>query len=137
MIVNEQQIAIRVRQVLSRGAQQLGPKIAERLRAGRERALAVQRVAAPVAARVPLVPTAGASDTRPPSEGGFLGLSVRLAGALLLVFASAFSLYSWQQEHQIAELEEVDAQLLANDLPIDAYLDEGFKHWLKTSARSE
>ena len=31
----------------------------------------------------------------------------------------------------IAELAEIDSQLLTDDLPIDAYLDRGFQNWLK------
>lgn len=34
-----------------------------------------------------------------------------------------------------AELEEVDSALLADDLPINAYLDRGFDTWLNTSAQ--
>ncbi len=30
-----------------------------------------------------------------------------------------------------ADVEELDAQLLTGDLPIDAYLDRGFEAWLK------
>jgi ABC-type tungstate transport system substrate-binding protein len=37
----------------------------------------------------------------------------------------------WQQDRRIAEIEEIDAQLLTDDLPIDAYLDRGFQNWLK------
>jgi hypothetical protein len=42
----------------------------------------------------------------------------------------------WQQWHSFQdarEFEELDAQLLSSDLPIDAYLDRGFQNWLKTS----
>jgi hypothetical protein len=34
-----------------------------------------------------------------------------------------------------AELEEVDSALLADDLPINAYLDRGFDTWLNSSAQ--
>lgn len=34
-----------------------------------------------------------------------------------------------------AELEEVDSALLADDLPINAYLDRGFDTWLNSSGR--
>ena len=36
-----------------------------------------------------------------------------------------------EQEQRAADVEELDAQLLADDLPIDAYLDRGFETWLK------
>ena len=31
---------------------------------------------------------------------------------------------------QVSEIEELDAQILSSDLPIDAYLDQGFRNWL-------
>ena len=33
-----------------------------------------------------------------------------------------------------AEVEQLDAELLTDDLPIDAYLDRGFEAWLKKKA---
>ena len=32
---------------------------------------------------------------------------------------------------RMAELEEVDSALLSDDLPIDAYLDQGFDAWVQ------
>jgi hypothetical protein len=40
----------------------------------------------------------------------------------------------WQQTQRLAEIEEIDAELLTDDLPIDAYLDRGFEAWLKKRA---
>ena len=39
-----------------------------------------------------------------------------------------------ERRQQVREFEELDAQILTSDLPIDAYLDRGFQHWLKTSS---
>jgi len=43
----------------------------------------------------------------------------------------------WQQNQRSAEIEEIDAQLLTDDLPIDAYLDRGFQNWLKQRSAEE
>jgi hypothetical protein len=51
--------------------------------------------------------------------------------SLALLAGSAAGIYNWQQTQRIAELEEIDSQLLTDDLPIDAYLDRGFQNWLK------
>ena len=48
-----------------------------------------------------------------------------------MLVAAAAGVYTWQQNQRIAELEEIDSQLLTDDLPIDAYLDRGFQNWLK------
>ena len=66
--------------------------------------------------------------TRPTLRTG-VWAGVALATALLV--AGLVAIYSWQQDQRAADVEELDAQLLADDLPIDAYLDRGFETWLK------
>ena len=63
--------------------------------------------------------------------GGFGGFSLRVLLPTVLLVAGLFAIYSWQQEQCAADIEELDAQLLTDDLPIDAYLDRGFEAWLK------
>lgn len=55
--------------------------------------------------------------------------------AFCLLLAIAFGNYMMSLEH-VSELEEVDSALLADDLPINAYLDKGFDTWL-SSPRSQ
>ena len=59
------------------------------------------------------------------------GLDLYVALSLALLLAGAAGVYNWQQSQRIAEIEEIDSQLLTDDLPIDAYLDRGFQNWLK------
>ncbi len=54
--------------------------------------------------------------------------------ALLVSFAA---IYTWQQNQRVAEVEEIDALLLTDELPIDAYLDRGFQNWLKKRLTEE
>jgi hypothetical protein len=54
-----------------------------------------------------------------------------------MLVASGVAIYSWEQSQRAAELEEIDAQLLTDDLPIDAYLDRGFQSWLKKRAAEQ
>ena len=53
---------------------------------------------------------------------------------MALIAAAGFGWQQWQAYQAINEAEEIDAQLLSSDLPIDAYLDRGFQAWLKTAA---
>ena len=53
-------------------------------------------------------------------------------GVALIAFAG-FGWQQWQAYQAVKDAEEVDAQLLTSDLPIDAYLDRGFQVWLKTA----
>ena len=113
----------KIRQALNEGSQ-VDTRIAERLRAAREQALAARK-----AEREPALVRAG--NTLVGGFGGFGGFSLRLLLPTLLLVAGLVSIYSWQQDQRAADAEELDAQLLTDDLPIDAYLDRGFEAWLK------
>ena len=60
-----------------------------------------------------------------------IAVSAVVAVVLCAAFAATFA---WQQRQRAAEVEELDALLLTSDLPIDAYLDQGFAAWLKRRA---
>jgi hypothetical protein len=131
--MNEQHLANRIRQALNHGthATRFSPRILERLRKARELALERQRVA-------PLGQVEQALDWATVSESGVLGrfggvggFSLRFILPTVLMVAGVIAVYTWQQERRAAEAEELDAQLLTDDLPIDAYLDRGFEAWLK------
>jgi hypothetical protein len=54
-------------------------------------------------------------------------------GKLLSIIALLFTLagiFYWQTLQQGDENEEIDILVLADDLPINAYLDDGFDAWL-------
>jgi hypothetical protein len=125
--MNELQFGGKVRALLDQGAH-LEPRIRERLRAARERALEHSRPERE--------PALGWADNVLGRFGGVAGFSLRLLLPLALALAGVVAIYQWQQNQRAAELVEIDAQLLADDLPIDAYLDRGFEAWLrKRSAR--
>ena len=129
--MNEQQFANRIRQALNQGTR-IDSRITERLRLAREQALERQRVAP---ASEPSL--AWASDTASGvllGFGGYGGFSLRVLLPTALMIAGVIGIYFWQQEQRAAEVEELDAQLLTDDLPIDAYLDRGFEAWLKKTA---
>jgi hypothetical protein len=123
--MNEQLFASKVCQVLDR-ATQVEPAIAERLRAARERALDARRLE-----RAPALAWA---DNVLGSIGGHSGLWLRFVLPTILLLLSVAGIYTWQQNQRLAETEEIDAELLTDDLPIDAYLDRGFEAWLKKRA---
>jgi len=64
---------------------------------------------------------------------GAWGSPARWFGAVLLVAALGFGFQQWHALQQAREFEEIDLNLLASDLPIDAYLDRGFQNWLRTA----
>ena len=132
---DELKFANKLRQALNEGARLDGARgaaIAKRLHAARERALARHRTA-----REPALAWASASGEGVIAGfGGIGGFSLRLLLPTALLVAGLLGIYSWQQEQRAADIEELDAQLLTDDLPIDAYLDRGFEAWLKKVSSS-
>ncbi|HEX6298365.1 MAG TPA: DUF3619 family protein [Burkholderiales bacterium] len=120
--MNEDQFGNRVQHLLDE-AIPLAPNAAERLRAAREQALARQR-AAPA-------PALQWADNLLGSVGGWSGMSLRVLLPFALLLAGLIGIYAWQQKQTLAEIEEIDALLLTDELPLDAYLDRGFQDWLK------
>jgi uncharacterized protein DUF3619 len=127
--MNEQQFANRIRQALNQGTR-LDERIAERLKLAREQAVERRRVAPALALEWAGVAANGVLGR----FGGYGGFSLRVLLPTVLMVAGVIAVYSWQQEQRAAEVEELDAQLLTDDLPIDAYLDRGFEAWLKKTA---
>ena len=125
--MNEMQFGHRIRQLLTQGTQ-VRPDVARRLAAARMRALEHQRAE---------VTRLAWADNIVGRMGGWSGFALRVLLPIALLVGSGAALYGWQQNRLAAEVEEIDAQLLTDDLPIDAYLDRGFQNWLKKRAADE
>ena len=123
----QHQFGNRVRHILNSGS--LAPQLERRLQAARELALSRQRPE-----RAPALAWA---DNLLGRSGGWTTGVVYTVLSLALLAGSAAGIYNWQLSQRIAELEEIDAQLLTDDLPIDAYLDRGFQNWLKKRLSEE
>ena len=126
--MNEEQFARKLRQVLERD-RPLSEPVASRLRAARLQALARQRPE-------PEGVLAWADNVLGRLDG-WGSLSVRVLLPLLVLVAGVLAIYAWESQQRIAETAELDAQLLADDLPIDAYLDRGFQNWLRSRDAEE
>jgi len=126
----EARLAHRLAARLSERAEQVPSDVAERLRFARERAVERARDARTAAEASHVALTAGRS--------ALLGLAaawwVRLASAVPLIALAGglFLIQHWHTQAQIAAAAEIDADLLADDLPPSAYSDAGFAEFLKT-----
>ena len=130
--MNEPLFANKIRHLLNQGLRQNvadEARVAARLRAARELALARQK---PETRGV----LAWVGEVLG-NLGGWTGVSLRLVLPSIMLAAGVVGIYVWQQNQRAAEVEEIDAQLLADDLPIDAYLDRGFQNWLKKTSAEE
>lgn len=134
--------ARRITALLTEASDELPHDITERLRAGRMQALArrkrpaLQTATQPVGASTVLHAGGGAAvlgngpgSSEPAGWWRTLASAVPLLALLLgLAFINAT-----QDESLTAEMAEVDAALLADDLPPSAYADPGFVQYLRTS----
>jgi hypothetical protein len=122
--MNELHFAFRIRQQLNSGLQKLDDDQLERLKAAREKALAVQKQPA----ANPVFAAAGHFF-----RFHFDGMRTRhILSALAVAVALAFYAH-WQAEQLIDDLSNVDSALLSEDLPVEALLDKDFDKWLKSS----
>jgi Protein of unknown function (DUF3619) len=124
--MNEQQTAYRIRQLLNRGLDLDTGRLA-RLKAARERALARQRVTAPVF-------VVAWADNVMGRFGGPVSLVPRMLLPMAVLILGLTAVNQWRDSQNAAEIEEIDAAVLTGDLPLDAYLDKGFDAWLKRSS---
>ncbi|MBU1980533.1 MAG: DUF3619 family protein, partial [Gammaproteobacteria bacterium] len=53
---------------------------------------------------------------------------------VVLVLGLMFVTY-WQTNQQPSDIAEIDAHLLASDLPLHAFIDNGFDTWLEGSSQ--
>lgn len=135
----QDRFARRVASRLTEAAETLPPDIETRLRFAREQALQRARsarvAAAAVAQAAPQVLGHGGGTLRL-GRGAPGGPSwwMRLASVLpaVVLAAGMVLIHDWQSRSQIEAAAEVDAALLADDLPPDAYSDPGFVEFLKS-----
>lgn len=120
---------------LSQGAGELPYDISERLRAARTQALARRKVEAkarPARAVFGLGATAalGFGD-----ESRSLWNRIASAIPLIVLAFGLVVIHTAQTERRAADLAEVDASLLTDDLPPAAYADPGFAQFLRTGGQ--
>ena len=127
--MNELNFASRIRQILNQGTTRVDAGVAQKLQAARELALSRQRPEPQVVERW--------ADNVLGSGWSWGGLSARVLLPTLALVVAAVGIYRWQENQRLAEVVEIDSQLLTDDLPIDAYLDRGFQNWLKKRAAEQ
>jgi len=138
-----ERFARRVSARLTDGSQDLPYDISERLRASRMQALARRKVLAPVRAparaAAPVVLAGGATATLGGgggSEGSNWWNALVSAVPLIALVVGLFFINTVQDESGANEIAEVDAALLTDELPPEAYSDPGFVQFLKTAAQN-
>ncbi len=108
--------------------------ITERLRFARAQAVARKRVATATTDWVVSASGAATLGRGPGSQGGGRRWWAALGGLLplLALLGGLLLIDHWETERQIQLAAEIDALLLADDLPPAAYADPGFLEFLRT-----
>lgn len=128
----EARFGARLAASLNERAALLPHDISERLRVSRERAIAVshQAVQQHTASDRGVV---GSTDRGAALLGSKQGLWIRLATwmPLAVLVAGLVLIQQWAEHEQVLAAAEIDAVLLADDLPPSAWTDPGFREYLR------
>ncbi|MGB9990704.1 DUF3619 family protein [Pseudoduganella rhizocola] len=131
MNTEELNFAYRVRHALNEKLDDLPASTTDRLAAARKAAMARKKAHVEVRVARTELATAGA---RAGGFGNAFGWMNRFSVALplMLVLCGMVGVYHYEQQQSIAELAELDAALLSDELPLSAYLDHGFNAYIET-----
>ena len=126
-------LAYKLRHALNENLDALPASTTERLAAARALALSRKKADAPV--------------SQDKAGRRFFDLDFHFSGAslgrlgvaipLLALVVGLGGLYQYEQQQRIAELAELDAAVLADELPLTAYLDHGFNAYLESQQRQQ
>lgn len=129
MNAEELNFAYRVRHALNENLDNIPLSSTKRLASARDLALSRKKKDASIRVRAPQIAFAGNTGgvfSEPLSWLGKIGVATPLVvGAILFV-----GLYQYEQQRRISETADIDAAVLADELPLTAYLDHGFNAYL-------
>jgi hypothetical protein len=127
-----------LRRALDESTASLPASATDRLAAARRTALARKKIE-PVFVRVPALAAAGAgapvglADGLPAPRRRSPLARFALAWPLAALVAGLFAIAYFEDQQRTAELADIDAAMLSDDLPLTAYLDHGFNAYLSRS----
>ena len=119
--------------LLRQGTQTIPQNIKDRLYAARMKALSVRK---PEKVRLQKHVLAGSSRNWTSGSNGLWDTVGWIAPLVVLVFG-LIGIAQWQDDSRINDIAEVDAALLSDDVPPDAYADSGFMAFLKNGPLSD
>ena len=122
--------------LLSQGTQILPPAIKDRLHAARMKALAVRRAEKVLVKKPAFAGVTGITGNWNAGLNGIWDTVGWMAPLVVLVFG-LIGIAQWQDDSRINDIAEVDAALLSDDVPPDAYADSGFLAFLKNGPLSD
>lgn len=121
--------AYKVRRALNESAENIPESALARLASARKIALAHKKRTAPSAAFAFKGVFAGNTNFSFQGPGSWLG-KFGVVLPMLVLILGLFGIYEYEQQQRITDLAEIDAAVLVDELPPDAYLDTGFSAYL-------
>lgn len=122
----ELELGLKIRRVLDQSCHELDSQLVARLREARTDALAHQQLA--TESRLSLAGSIQVGMERALPH-------LRTVAALAALMMGMIGSYYWNSFEDAEANEEIDSALLAADLPVDAYTDQGFHAWLNHSSQ--
>ena len=122
----EYRLGSKIAQALDRDCAALDPRLASRLQEVRPQALTRHRV---FAGRLAM---AGLGSFAPE----ILLRQTRSVAAIAALILGMIGTYYWNAFEDADDFAEIDSALLADDLPVAAYTDQGFHAWIDHSSSS-
>lgn len=127
--MNDAQFGRQVASLLDEGLARVDEDVLTRLQVARKAALGV--AAAPRHARALAMAGAGGSTGGGGLRDWFAGPRLWLALGLLALAISGVTLTELGSDPEADAAADLDLAILADDLPVTAYIDNGFDSWLK------
>ena len=129
----ELEFAYKVRRALDEQIISLPESTTSRLTAARKLAIARKKPESAVYATVPErrlagVHSSGASNPFNDSISWLVRVGIIIP--LIVLVIGAFGIYKYEADRRINELADLDAAVLSDELPLNAYLDHGFDTYL-------
>jgi hypothetical protein len=126
-------LAYKIRHALNENLDNLPASTTDRLAAARAQALARKKADAPVRASAP---QRAAFDLGALFSMQWVARAAVVAPLLAMV-AGMVGVYQYEREQRVAELAELDAAVLSDDLPLTAYTDHGFNAYLAQQQQAQ
>ncbi|OON62088.1 hypothetical protein B0920_00920 [Massilia sp. KIM] len=125
-------LAYKIRHALNEQLDALPASTTDRLAQARARAMARKK---PDASRQQ-APRRGWFDFETLLSGPSLA-RLGVAVPLLALVIGMGGVYQYEQQQRLADLADIDAAVLADELPLTAYLDKGFPVYLESQQRQQ
>jgi hypothetical protein len=121
--------AYKVRHVLNENIEHMPQATTEKLAMARKIALSRKKKESPLRVLLPQSNYAGNTAGGVRGSSSWLG-RMGLALPLVALIAGLAGIYQFEEQQRINETAEIDASVLADELPLSAYLDQGFRAYL-------